>query len=327
MTAHRTELGHCPCCQQVGVERTFKGVERQLPAAERTPQQYAVCAHCATWFATGELFDAPRHYPAKYYSFSTSPDSTVTRMLRGARARHATIQRSILGWSVVRALGVPDGLAAFARLGVRSDARILDVGAGGGRLVRDLHAAGFRKVVGCDAFGQNAAGPPRLVRGGLAAVSGSWDVIMYHHCLEHIDDPVEELRRAASRLAPEGTILVRVPLADSDAADEYGDRWVQLDAPRHRVIPTAAGLHAMAALAGLTVAAEWRDSSAFQFWGSELYRRDVALRAEAGLHKARFDAGSLRRWKSRAQLLNAEGRGDQGAFILHPAVDAAPAQP
>jgi len=222
----------------------------------------------------------------------------------------------MLGNLLVRRSGVPDGLAAFARLDASPSSKILDVGAGGGRLVRDLHAAGFHNVAGCDAYGSDVAGPPRLMRGALDAVPGTWDVIMYHHCLEHIDDPVAELQRARSRLEVGGCMLVRVPLADSQAADEYGDRWVQLDAPRHRVIPTSAGMHALAARAGLIVEAAWRDSSGFQFWGSELYREDIALRSLSAGPESHFSHASLEQWRSRATVLNASGRGDQGAFIL-----------
>jgi SAM-dependent methyltransferase len=258
------------------------------------------------------------HYPLTYYAFNTTNDSTLTRVLRGARARHATLQPSLLGRLLTRRTGTPDGLAAFARLGASPADRILDVGAGAGRLVRDLYAAGFRDVVGCDMYGTDAAGPPRLVRGRLDAVAGAWDVIMYHHCLEHIEDPASELARAALRLTPRGCVLVRVPLADSAAAEEYRDRWVQLDAPRHRVIPSAAGVRALASRAGLAVDTEWRDSSAFQFWGSELYRRDIALRAAANGPTGYFSAKQLADWEARAAALNTSARGDQGAFILRP---------
>jgi len=308
----------CACCTSPERGRTITGRERQLPVAAPAHQDYTACSNCGTWYATDTpaTFDTSEHYPAEYYSFAASPDSALTRWLRGTRARHVTGLRSILGDLLVRRSGVPDGLAAFARLDASPSSKILDVGAGGGRLVRDVHAAGFRTVVGCDAYGADVLGPPRLIRGALGAVPGTWDVIMYHHCLEHIDDPAVELGRARSRLDPGGRILVRVPLSDSQAADEYGDRWVQLDAPRHRVIPTSAGMHALAARVGLIVEAEWRDSSGFQFWGSELYREDIALRNLGAGPESRFSKALLEQWSRRAAALNASGRGDQGAFIL-----------
>ncbi len=309
---------HCPCCGAEVRAVPFSGRERQIPVDVPTVQRYASCDECGSWFAveTEADFSASRHYPAQYYSFIVAPDSVVTRFLRGERVRHSTSRGRPLGWLISRAIGVPADLEAFGQLGAQRSDRILDVGAGAGRLVRDLYAGGFRHVTGCDAFGPDQIGPPVLIRGDLAAVRGAWDVIMYHHCLEHIDDPMAELRRATQRLSVEGKLLVRVPLTDSDAAAEYGDRWVQLDAPRHRVIPSAAGVRAMAARAGLIVEREWRDSSAFQFWGSELYRRDVALQSLSGGPSAHFSRAALKTWALRARQLNLSSRGDQGVFIL-----------
>jgi hypothetical protein len=45
---------------------------------------------------------------------------------------------------------------------------------------------------------------------------------------------------------------------------------VQLDCPRHLAIHTSRSMEQAAGLAGLTIAKTVYDSSAFQFWGSEL---------------------------------------------------------
>ena len=318
MTATDASDAGCRCCGDDRRAKVITGHERQLPSADPVTQRYGVCGGCGTWYAidTEPTLDLAAHYPSQYYSFDSTPDSALMRALRGARARHAMLSHAPAGWLVTRMTGLPDDLAAMARMRVPRTARLLDVGAGGGRLLRDLHAAGFTHVEGCDKFGAEVPGPPRLHRGGIDTVPGTWDVISYHHCLEHIDDPLAELQLARARLSPGGRVLVRVPLADSDAATTYGDRWVQLDAPRHRVIPSAAGMAALAARAGLTLITQWRDSSAFQFWGSELYRRDIPLRSVHAGPSAHFTRDELRRWAAQATALNASGRGDQGAFIL-----------
>ncbi len=111
-----------------------------------------------------------------------------------------------------------------------------------------------------------------------------------------------------------GRILVRVPLADSDAAERYGPDWVQLDAPRHRTIPTAAGVAALAGRLGLSIVDAWRDSTAFQFWASELYRKGGFL-AECDPAEA-FSPDAIAQWERDAAAVNAAGRGDQGVFVL-----------
>jgi hypothetical protein len=62
------------------------------------------------------------------------------------------------------------------------------------------------------------------------------------------------------------------------------------------------------------------DSDGFQFWGSEMYRRDVPMNAP-GAHskkKPMFAPAELESWEVQARVLNAEGRGDQFAAVLAP---------
>jgi hypothetical protein len=62
------------------------------------------------------------------------------------------------------------------------------------------------------------------------------------------------------------------------------------------------------------------DSTELQFWGSEQYRRDVAMRSErsymrnpeAGL----FSREEMAAYKASAAALNVRGEGDQACFYL-----------
>lgn len=118
-------------------------------------------------------------------------------------------------------------------------------------------------------------------------------------------------------------MLVRIPLADSDAFERYGTRWVQLDALRHRAIPTARGMALLAACHGLRVVDEWRDSSAFQIWGSEPYLRDISLYSERANPKLVFGRAQLSNWLRIAAELHVQNRGEQGAFVLESALSPA----
>jgi len=157
----------------------------------------------------------------------------------------------------------------------------------------------------------------RIKKVTLPQVTESFDVIMFNHSLEHVPDPVTSLRDACQRLAPDGTILVRVPTPSSDAWQVYGIDWVQLDAPRHIVLPSREGAAIMARQAGLAVVDVVDDSGTFQFTGSEQYKRDIPLRS--GAHKPLFSRGDLARFAERAAALNACHRGDQAMFILRKA--------
>jgi hypothetical protein len=82
------------------------------------------------------------------------------------------------------------------------------------------------------------------------AASGLGAVVLWH-VLEHVDDPVACLRRAAGWLRPDGVVLVAVPNVASLQARVAGPAWFHLDLPRHRTHFTPGGLESLLEGAGL----------------------------------------------------------------------------
>ncbi|MBV9459390.1 MAG: methyltransferase domain-containing protein, partial [Bradyrhizobium sp.] len=158
------------------------------------------------------------------------------------------------------------------------------------------------------------SGVPTIHKSNLGDLSGEFDFIMFNHSLEHVAHPDQSLVDAKKLLAPGGRILVRVPTSTSHAWLEYGPNWVQLDAPRHLVIPSRKGMNALAERCGLSIGQSIDDSTAFQFWGSEMYRRAKPL-ASTGPDDV-FSRRELRGFAKRAAKLNMKRQGDQVAFLL-----------
>ena len=114
--------------------------------------------------------------------------------------------------------------------------------------------------------------------------------------------------------------MLRIPVASSAAFATYGADWVQLDAPRHLYLYTAKSLEYLARAAGFALFKVVDDSSAFQFWASEQYRQDIALRdpRSYGVNPTRsmFTAQQIDAFTRHADELNASGQGDQAGFDL-----------
>ena len=79
-------------------------------------------------------------------------------------------------------------------------------------------------------------------------------------------------------------------------------------------------LRRLAAQHGLRVERMDDDSGSFQFWGSEQYRRGIALADPRGHGKAHrlFDKADMKALSRRAEALNREGEGDQLCLVLAP---------
>jgi SAM-dependent methyltransferase len=184
-----------------------------------------------------------------------------------------------------------------------------------GTLLCDLSAAGFRSLLGVDPLIPHDiryAPGLQIRKAYLDELSGEWDVIMLHHTLEHISEQLQTLRDVASRLAPDGTCLIRIPTVSSWAWQHYREHWAQVDAPRHLFVHSVESITKIAGDAGLRLDAVVYDSTDWQFAASELY---LSGRPLSALAKA-YSPAELRRFRARARLLNAQGQGDQAAFYF-----------
>jgi hypothetical protein len=117
-------------------------------------------------------------------------------------------------------------------------------------------------------------------------------------------------------------VRLRVPTVSAEAWTRYGADWVQFDAPRHLYLHSHASLAAVAAQAGLAVVSQVCDSTGFQFWGSEQYRRGIALDAPTSYAvdpaASGFSPAEIAGFEAAARALNAAGRGDQIDVVLRP---------
>ena len=174
---------------------------------------------------------------------------------------------------LVRSLADRDRMRLLGHLA--PGARVFEAGAGDGRFLARLAAAGL-EVAGIE------PSPPYAERARARGVAveaveledasvapASQDVVVLWHVLEHLDEPFEALGRIRGWLAPGGTLLVGVPNLASLQARIGGDRWFHQDVPRHRTHFTERGLLALLGRAGFgseRVAHLLVEHNAFGMW-------------------------------------------------------------
>lgn len=261
---------------------------------------YLHCEHCGCLQIAQIPEDLSPFYPPEYYSFQGYSKHPLKRHFRGLRDRWLLQKHPLGPW--LNQLRPNEALLSLQVLNLDRSQKILDVGCGQGQLVQSLRAQGFSQAWGCDPFVQD---PPEYVRAHpLSAEANGWDLIMFHHSLEHLPQPRASLREAVERLQPGGFLLIRVPTVDSWAYTHFGAHWVQWDPPRHLYVFSRQNLHHFAKELQLEITAFWDDSSDFQFWGSQAYQQGQKLPAPPSYLKRR----PLRQ---QAALLNAKDQGDQ----------------
>ena len=268
---------------------------------------YFECSDCGVLRLANPPHNLSDHYPKEYYSFAARNGFSRKSKSLGLLLGRFGLRRLIHSMLPLATVDL------IYRLHMTPKMRILDVGGGNGQQAKEFHEAGFSHTLCIDPFISQESAYCR--KATLSEVDGTWDRIMFHHSFEHIEDQLGTLAEVRNKLSPGGMCLIRVPVA-TWAWRHYGVDWVQLDAPRHMCIHTPGSMAKAAQLAGLCVTEIKCDSSALQFWGSELYRKDIPLaEGERNLSKY-FDAKTMKKYTEEAKALNASGQGDQAAFII-----------
>lgn len=147
-------------------------------------------------------------------------------------------------------------VAGVRRL-VPPPARLLDVGCGTGRFLRQAATAGFA-VTGLEPVEGTAASARASgldVRTGVLQAApdpGTWDVVTAFHVLEHMTDVPVFLSVLRALPRPGGRVVLEVPNWRSLCRREAGDRWSLLSPGEHITFFSRAVLARAMSEAGFT---------------------------------------------------------------------------
>lgn len=298
----------CAFCSVESVPKFFEAKERMFGTGGDF--NVAECGNCGSI----QLLDVPQDlsifYPNDYYAHqSLVISSNVKNVLKKLRYRLYRLSsmrlfRPFFGeWLDI--------------IQPNYDSKIADIGCGNGQLLHEMYAAGFTNLHGFDPFivgDKTINGSLRLYKKEIFQIEDQFDLIMMHHAFEHMDRPGEVLAKAYQLMKKGGCLLIRIPVADAEVWKKERANWVQLDAPRHLFVPTVEGLTTLAKKVGFPKPKVVFDSSGFQFWGTELYKKGVPL---IGQRKSKyFSKLQILKYNKKAQEFNALGKGDQACFYF-----------
>ena len=291
--------------------------EMQIGLAEEF--EYFQCGNCKCIQIAEIPGDMSKYYSLGYYSFKT-PKQIKNKLLK-----YLTIQVkkrlveyyagtfSLPGW--VFSLFFDNPFPWYHKNLAGFDSRILDVGSGSGRLLNSMQRSGFTNLTGLDPFiNETIEYQDNLIiyKKELHELKGEYDLIMLHHSLEHVENPLEILQCTSGILAPGGHVIIRIPLEGGYAWRHYREKWVQLDAPRHFFIHSVKSMEILCEEAGFQIESMVYDSSSLQFTGSEMYLQGIPLSSKTKV----FSKREIKKYARDAIRLNQEKDGDAACFYL-----------
>ena len=241
-----TPVPNCPLCGGATHEPFADGFDYELMTC-RNRWTFVRCEGCDhTWLhPRPDLTTLAVIYPAHYYAYNFA-----ARVHPLAVKAKAWLDRRRMATIVGRCRGTIQ--------------RYLDVGCGDGRFLRAMEARGIPRdrLLGLELDRavaerlQDAGYKVECARIEASAIAqpNSVDLITMFHVIEHVDQPLDAVKKLASWLVPGGILAVETPNRDSlDARLFRRTFWGGYHIPRHWNLFSTSGVVRLLETAGLEV--------------------------------------------------------------------------
>jgi SAM-dependent methyltransferase len=313
-------MEECKICGNT--ENNLTVVAREMMFGLRDEFEYVECGNCGCLQIKEIPENITRYYPDDYYSYqSKGEDLLIQNSL--AKTLKRNLKKKVLNY-YLQGNSITGKLISskyksyypwIKKNTLTSHSKILDVGCGSGELLLKMYNDGFRDLTGVDPYIKeeiNYKSGITIYKKELEELTEKYDLIMLHHAFEHMDQPLDVLKKMFRLLNNKGFVMIRIPVAGCYAWRKYGVNWVQLDPPRHFFLHTTRSMQILCEQSGFRLLDVVYDSYALQFTGSEKYLRNIPLIEDVQL----FSEKEIREFTNESNRLNKIKDGDAACFYL-----------
>ena len=314
-------MSKCIICGQSGNYKEYLIEEMMFGTGDQFT--YLECNNCGCLQIKDIPKDLNKYYPNNYYSLTSRKISSLKSFLVSRRDRHSIGIHDYIGKILTKYFPAPFYLKFIKVINAKLDWKILDIGSGAGEKLLALNRIGFKNILGID---PNLAEDIeynkglKILKKSLFDIEDKFDLILFNHSIEHMEDPVTILKETAKKMVDDSIVVIRVPVAACYAWKKYGTYWDGLDAPRHLFIPTKKSLKILAEKSGFKIINQFCDSTSMQFWASEQNQKGIPLMDPRSYsvnpQKSIFTKSQIKQFVREAEKLNNEEDGDIICLIL-----------
>jgi SAM-dependent methyltransferase len=318
----------CKICKETNQNNIYIGKEMMYGTREKF--EYFQCKNCDCLQITQIPNDLSKFYPSdSYYSMTTdnsvyykNPFKNFYKYLKDNLILNILHKYPL--WLESGGDEIVYGMRSMTNLKkINHNSKILDIGCGSGVLLYRLRNAGFYNATGNDPFTKEIiteSGEKIISNKSFNESKDKYDLVMMHHSLEHVPNPVEVLKDIKKILKPNGQILIRIPYVDSYCWEQYKEQWMQMDPPRHLFLHSKKSIQIMLKEAGLNKDNEVFDSNKYAIIGSEQNKLDVSMQDEKSYLAHRdstlFTTEQINEFERLAVESNQNNKGDQVCLYL-----------
>ena len=232
-------MSNCRVCENSNKNKTL--VVKQTGIQYLDEFEYTQCSKCKS-LTIKEVPTNIVDYYEDYYSLKPFPQIQYSRL--GSYLKRLWLSRfhKLGKWLPLKPHPLDLlALQSVLLLGVSPQTKILDVGSGTGKFVYDLHNLGYTQAIGIDPFIKkdliydNGA---KIYKRELSKISDKYELITFHHTLEHLPDLDACLKLVKRTLDLDGCCVIRIPNISSYSAMKFGRYWTGIHAPCHLILPS-----------------------------------------------------------------------------------------
>lgn len=244
----------CSICHNDANNQVFAA--KEMLQGTRELFYYLECSQCYCV----QLIDPPkdmRNYynNVSYGSFEEKSLSPIKRLIRRIRNSYAIRGNGgILGRFLFSYFPIPVDFCVVGQY-AKIESSILDVGCGRGNYVSDLYEIGYKRAEGIDPFisedFQHVSGA-RIRKLYVEDVTEEYDVVLSHHSLEHVHDPLSTLKGIKKCMKDDGVFILTVPVAD-ELYRMFADNCYLIQAPQHFFLFSLRSIEHLAEMAGFKI--------------------------------------------------------------------------
>lgn len=269
----------CKICQNE--EQSYKFSVKEMLQGTRDLFDYIECYRCHCLQLVTPPEDMSGYYNnSTYGSFRKEESSSIKSFVRRVRNRYAICGKGgVLGKMLNYYAPLPIDFRIVGKYAT-TQSSILDVGCGRGNYVNDLQEIGYENAEGIDPFinkdilHKSGAKVRKL---SIAKVERKYDVVLSHHSLEHVPEPLEMLKGIRNCLKDDGVAILTVPVAE-DLYRMFNAHCYLIQAPQHFFLFSLRSIQLLANQADLKIEKTIREIETNYDWYkfSYLWSRDIA---------------------------------------------------
>ncbi len=280
----------CSICGNSSGNIPFSFTDYNMGSSQRF--SYFQCSSCGCLQKSDPEEDNSNYYPVDYYSFSLDDQTTLRSkakwLIRNIRNEYYRSGKGVLGKLISRIL--PCGsISMIHKVKPLIGSKILDVGCGNDALMLQyLSSIGYQNLVGIDPYISSdhlQFGTAHVYKKVLTEISGEFDLIVFNHSFEHMNNQKEILSHCSKILGKSGKVVITIPTVDSYAWRTFKEFWPNLDVPRHLFLHSVKSVGLLAEACGFSIETTYRESTSFQFWGKKLYEKKIPLFSSDKYHR------------------------------------------